>query len=56
MNWLQTSAYLNEKSKIQSKTESNVDWQGGRQGNLKGMQIRCGFESFNPKTIPDFDI
>ena len=56
MYWLQTSVHLNEKSKVQSKTESNVDWQRGRQGNLKGMQIRCGFGSFNPKTIPHFDI
>ena len=56
MNWLQNSVHLNEKLKIQSETESNVDWQRGRQGNLKGMQIRGGFGSFNPKTIPHFDI
>ena len=56
MNWFQTSVHLNEKSKVQSKTESNVDWQRGRQGNLKGMQIRRGFWSFNPKTNPHFDI
>ena len=56
MNWPQTSVHLNEKLKIQSETESNVDWQRGRQGNLKGMQIRCGFGSFSPKTIPHFDI
>ena len=56
MNWLQTSVNLNVRLNIQSETESNVDWQRGGQGNLKGMQIRCGFGSFNPKTIPHFDI
>ena len=56
MNWLQTSVHLNEKLKIQSETESNVDWQRRRQGNLEEMQIRCGFGSFNPKYIPNFDV
>ena len=41
--------HLNEKLKIQSETESNVDCQSRRQENLEEMQIRCGFGSFNPK-------
>jgi hypothetical protein len=39
-NWLQNSTDLNEKLKIQSATESNVDCQRRRQENLEEMQIR----------------